>query len=200
MKPGQIRSRIAACMVRDITAILCAVLMLPGTADLWAMQPQQAQPAQTPPQNQQPAASSAPAAKISNDQLDSLVAPVALYPDPLLGQMLVACTYPLEIVQLHQWLEQNKKLKDKALTDAVMKKGWDPSVQAMAVFPDVVKQMATNIAWTDDLGNAFLAQQNDVMDAVQRMRTKAQQNGQLKSTDQMTVQTQTAGSQSVIVI
>ena len=123
-------------MVRDITAFLCAVLMLSGSADLWAMQPQPTQQAQ--PQ-QQPTGSSAPAAKISNDQLDSLVAPIALYPDQLLGQILVACTYPLEIVQLQQWLEQNKKLKDKALTDAVMKKGWDPSVQAMAVFPDVGK-------------------------------------------------------------
>ena len=126
MKPGQIRSRISACMVRDITAILCAVLMLPGSADLWAMQ-QPAQPAQQQAQpQQQPAGSSAPAAKISNDQLDSLVAPIALYPDQLLGQILVACTYPLEIVQLQQWLEQNKKLKDKALTDAVIEKRLGP--------------------------------------------------------------------------
>src|SRR6476661_1942 len=202
MKPGQTRSRISACMVRNITATLCAVLMLLGNADLWAMQQQQTQPAQqqTQPQTQQPAGPSAPAAKISNDQLDSLVAPIALYPDPLLGQMLVASTYPLEIVQLHQWLEQNKKLKDKALADAVMKKGWDPSVQAMAVFPDVVKQMATNIAWTDDLGNAFLAQQKDVMDAVQRMRSKAVEKGALKTTEQQKVETKVVEEKTVIVV
>lgn len=201
MKPGQTRSRISACMVRNITATLCAVLMLPGNADLWAMQQQPAQPAQQPqPQTQQPTGSSTPGAKISNDQLDSLVAPIALYPDPLLGQMLVASTYPLEIVQLYQWLEQNKKLKDKALADAVMKKGWDASVQAMAVFPDVVKQMATNIAWTDDLGNAFLAQQNDVMDAVQRMRNKAVQKGALKTTEQQTVETKVVEEKTVVVV
>jgi len=185
-------------MVRNITATLCAALMLPGNADLWAMQQQQTQPAQ--PQTQQPTGSSTAGARISNEQLDSLVAPIALYPDPLLGQMLVASTYPLEIVQLQQWLEQNKNLKDKALADAVMKKGWDASVQAMAVFPDVVKQMATNIAWTDDLGNAFLAQQTDVMDAVQRMRTKAVQKGALKTTEQQTVETKVVEEKTVVVV
>jgi hypothetical protein len=201
MKPGQIRSGILVCMVRNMTAILCALLTLPGNAGLWAMQQQPSQPAQQKVQSQQqPTGSSTPAAKISNEQLDSLVAPIALYPDPLLGQMLVASTYPLEIVQLHQWLEQNKKLKDKALADAVMKKGWDPSVQAMAVFPDVVKQMATNIAWTDDLGNAFLAQQNDVMDAVQRMRSKAVEKGALKTTEQQTVETKVVEQKTVVVV
>jgi len=202
MKPGQIRSRILACMVRNITAILCAVLMLPGNADLWAMQQKPSQPAQqkVQSQQQQPTGSSTPAAKISNDQLDSLVAPIALYPDQLLGQILVACTYPLEIVQLQQWLEQNKKLKEKALADAVMKKGWDPSVQAMAVFPDVVSQMAKNIAWTDDLGNAFLAQQKDVLDAVQRMRSKAVEKGALKTTEQQTVETKVVEQKTVVVV
>jgi uncharacterized protein DUF3300 len=198
MKPGEIRSRISACMVRDITAVLCAALMLPGNVGLWAMQQQQTQPAKQ--QAQQPTGSATPAAKISNQQLDSMVAPIALYPDPLLGQILVASTYPLEIVQLHQWLEQNKKLKDKALADAVMKKGWDPSVQAMAVFPDVVKQMATSIAWTDDLGNAFLAQESDVMDAVQRMRSKAVEKGALKTTEQQKVETKVVEQKTVVVV
>src|SRR4051812_6368084 len=75
--------------------------------------------------------------KISADQLDSVVAPIALYPDPLLSQTLVASTYPLEVVQLQQWLEKNKELKDKALADAVSKQPWDPSIQAMAALPDV---------------------------------------------------------------
>ncbi len=74
--------------------------------------------------------------KLSNDQLDSLVAPIALYPDPLLSQTLVASTYPLEIIQLQQWLEKNKGLKDQALTDAVKKQDWDPSIQAMAALPE----------------------------------------------------------------
>ena len=123
------------------------------------------------PPRRRPAAEAEP--KLPPEQLDSLVAPIALYPDPLLAQVLVASTYPLEIVQLQQWLEKNKDLKDKALTDAVAKQPWDPSIQAMAGLPDVVKRLADDIQWTTDLGNAFLAQQSDVMDAVQRMRKKA---------------------------
>ena len=117
------------------------------------------------------------APKLPAEQLDSLVAPIALYPDPLLAQTLAASTYPLEIIQLQQWLDQNKNLKDKALADAVAKQPWDPSVQALAGTRDVVQRLAGNIQWTDDLGNAFLAQQSDVMDAVQRMRGKAESKG-----------------------
>ena len=138
--------------------------------------------------------------KIPADQLDSLVAPIALYPDPMLAQVLAASTYPLEIIQLEQWLQRNSTLKDKALADAVMKQPWDPSVQALAGLPDVVKRLANDIQWTADLGNAFLAQQSDVMDAVQRMRQKAQERGTLKSTDQAKVETQVIEKKEVIVI
>ena len=140
------------------------------------------------------------AAPIPPDQLDSLVAPIALYPDSLLAQTLAASTYPLEIVQLQQWLSKNPGLKDKALADAVAKQPWDPSVQAMAALPDVVKRLADDIQWTTDLGNAFLAQQSGVMDAVQRMRQKAQDKGTLKSSDQQKVENQAVESKSVIVI
>jgi hypothetical protein len=149
---------------------------------------------------QQDAPLERPAPKIPNDQLDSLVAPIALYPDPLLAQVLVASTYPLEIIRLQQWLPQHKALKDKALVEAVQKEDWDPSVQAMAALPDVVKQLAENIKWTTDLGNAFLAQQSDVMDAVQRMRMKANGAGNLKSTEQQKVETKTVESKTVVVI
>jgi hypothetical protein len=132
--------------------------------------------------------------------LDSLVAPIALYPDPLLAQVLAASTYPLEIIQLEQWLGKHKDLKDKALVDALKKEDWDPSVQAMAPLPDVVKQLAENVKWTTDLGNAFLAQQSDVMDAVQRMRTKAKNAGNLKSTEQQKVETKTIENKTVVVI
>src|SRR6201993_2877745 len=140
------------------------------------------------------------APKIPNDQLDSLVAPIALYPDPLLAQVLAASTYPLEIIQLHQWLAQHKDLKDKALEEAVMKQDWDPSVQGLAAMPDVVKRLADDVQWVTDLGNAFLAQQSDVMDAVQRMRAKAQTQGNLKSSEQMKVETKVVESKQVIVI
>ena len=140
------------------------------------------------------------APKIPNDQLDSLVAPIALYPDPLLSQTLVASTYPLELIQLQQWLSRNSNLKDKKLTEAVSKQPWDPSVQAMAALPEVVKRLADDIQWTTDLGNAFLAQQSDVMDAVQRMRKKAQGAGALKSNEQMNVETEVVESKTVIVV
>lgn len=145
-----------------------------------------------------PVQQSAP--KIPPDQLDSLVAPIALYPDPLLAQVLAASTYPLEIVQLQQWLSRNPNVKGKELEEAVAKQPWDPSVQSMAALPDVVKRLADDIQWTTDLGNAFLAQQSDVMDAVQRMRQKAQGNGNLKSTEQQKVETKVVENKSVIVV
>jgi hypothetical protein len=147
-----------------------------------------------------PASAQDAAAKIPPDQLDSVVAPIALYPDELLAQVLVASTYPLEIVQLQQWLLKNPGLKDQKLVDAVSKQPWDASIQAMAGLPDVVKRLADDIQWTTDLGNAFLAQQTDVMDAVQRMRQKAQGKGSLVSNEQQKVETRTVQSKQVIVI
>lgn len=174
--------------VRRLVAIICTTMLVPGNLSLLASP--LAQDAQT----------NDTAAKIPPDQLDSLVAPVALYPDPMLAQTLAASTYPLEIIQLQQWLEKNKNLKDKALADAVKKQDWDPSVQALAALPDVVKQLAENVKWTTDLGNAFLAQQDDVMAAVQRMRKKAQDAGNLKPSKEQKVETHTIENKQVIVI
>src|SRR5882672_823805 len=174
-------------VIRQIAALICAIAILPGDVNLLASQASQ------PPADEQ-------AASIPPEQLESLVAPIALYPDPLLSQTLVASTYPLEIIQLQQWLGKNKTLKDKALADAVQKEPWDASIQAMAALPDVVKQLAENIKWTTDLGNAFLAQQSDVMDAVQRMRKKAQEVGNLKSSEQQKVETKEVASKQVIII
>ncbi len=176
-------------VLRSLVIVLCNVLLL--QQDCLAMMPLSQAAA---------SASGGQAAKIPDDQLDSLVAPIALYPDPMLAQVLAASTYPLEIIQLQQWLAQNKTLKDKALADAVAKQPWDPSVQALAGLPDVVKRLADDIAWTTDLGNAFLAQQSDVMNAVQRMRKKAQDKGNLKTNEQQKVETQVVETKSVIVI
>jgi hypothetical protein len=187
MNVGILQAKLSFGHARAGMCLLCALLLLLGDLAAYSQSP----PQQETPQEQP---------KISNDQLDSLVAPIALYPDPLLAQVLVASTYPLEIIQLQQWLPQHKDLKDKALVEAVQKEDWDPSVQAMAALPDVVKQLAENIKWTTDLGNAFLAQQNDVMDAVQRMRLKAKGAGNLKSTEQQKVETKTVESKTVAVI
>ena len=172
--------------IRHVITVVCAVLLASGIAPAFALQAQQTSPAQN--------------VKIPADQLDSLVAPIALYPDPLLSQTLVASTYPLEIIQLQQWLLRNPGLKDQALVTAVEKQPWDPSVQAMAALPDVVKRLADDIQWTTDLGNAFLAQQSDVMDAIQRMRVKAQQKGTLASTPQAKVENEVIDNKSVVVI
>src|SRR5258708_17967268 len=131
---------------------------------------------------------------LPSGELDSLVAPIAGYPDQLLAQTLAASTYPLEIIQPQQWMDRNKNLQGKALADAVAKQPWDPSIQSLVEFPDVIQRMAGNVQWTTDLGNAFLAQQSDVMDAVQRMRAKAQGTGNLKTSAQSVVKTETVSS------
>ena len=184
------------------TAVICAALLSPGTLFVRGQAPTPAKPAEPAENSAVPAASptETPEAKIPMEQLEALVAPIALYPDPLLSQTLVASTYPLELVQLHQWLLKNKTLKDKALTEAVKKQPWDPSIQAMAALPDVVKWLAEDIQWTTDMGNAFLAQQDDVMDAVQLMRAKAKEKGTLKSDDKMAVENQTVDGKEIIII
>src|SRR6476646_8623259 len=170
------RSRYTKALSR-LTTLICAAVLLPGNSLLFAAYPQ---------------AAGDQAVKIPPEQLESLVAPIALYPDNLLSQTLVASTYPLEIIQLQQWLEKHPELgKDqKKLTEAVKKQQWDPSVQAMAPLPDVVKRLSDDIQWTTDLGNAFLAQQQDVMDSIQRMRGKAKGTGALASNQQQKVETQ----------
>ena len=192
MKRKGSQSRFSGERFRNVIAIVCAALL--SSISSVAL-------AQTPEAQSQVMTTTKEAPKIPNDQLDSLVAPIALYPDQLLSQTLVASTYPLEIIQLQQWLEKNKNLKDKALASAVQKQNWDPSIQAMAAFPDVVKRLADDIQWTTDLGNAFLAQESDVMDAVQSMRAKAQSKGTLKTSSQQKVESQTVeGGKQVIVV
>lgn len=175
---------------RSLIVLACTVALIPGDTVVWATP-------QAPPTTE--SSGKAPA-KIPADQLDSLVAPIALYPDPLLAQTLAASTYPLELIQLQQWLANHKGLKDKELADAVAKESWDPSVQALAALPDVANRLANDIQWTTDLGNAFLAQETDVMDAVQRMRKKAYDKGTLKTTEQQTVAARVVEKKDVIVI
>jgi len=134
------------------------------------------------------------------DQMDSLVAPIALYPDPLLAQVLAASTYPLEVVQVQRWLKSNSTLKGEELTKAAAKQPWDPSVQALVAFPSALKLLDDNIQWTTDLGNAFLDQQSDVMDAVQRMRKKAKDNGKLESTKEQKVEVKTVETKTIVEI
>ena len=163
--------------------------------------------AQEPPPGSQPANAeeqpgeiAPPAQPLNPQQLQDLVAPIALYPDTLLSQILVASTYPIEVVEAQQWLQQNRNLTGQALMDAARQQNWDPSIQALIPFPDVLGRLNQDIRWTTDLGNAFLAQQPDVMNAVQQLRAKAQANGKLQSTPQETVTTQNQNGQSAIDI
>ncbi len=134
------------------------------------------------------------------EELEQLVAPIALYPDALLAQILMASTYPLEIVSAARWVKANPQLQDQALEDALQTQTWDPSVKSLAAFPQVLTMMSDKLDWTQKLGDAFLAQQKDVMDAVQRLRTKAQAQGHLQTTpEQKVIVEQPAGSQTTIV-
>ena len=125
-------------------------------------------------------------------ELDQLVAPIALYPDPLLSEVLIASTYPLEVVQADRWAKSNSSLKGEALTAALAKQGWDDSVKALAQVPNVLTMMADQLDWTQKLGDAVLAQQPDLMDAIQRLRGRAQANGKLQSTKELTVTVKSA--------
>src|SRR5580704_6540800 len=136
MMKKTVSSKLLGKIAKNAVAVLCSLLLL-QVCDAVQTQDQAAASGQQEP-----------AAKIPADQLDSLVAPIALYPDPMLAQVLAASTYPLEIVQLQQWLEKNKTLKDKALADAVANQPWDPSVQGLAEMPDLVKRLASDVQWT----------------------------------------------------
>ncbi|MGA9534434.1 MAG: DUF3300 domain-containing protein [Desulfobacterales bacterium] len=121
------------------------------------------------------------------EELDQLLAPIALYPDSLLAQILMASTYPLEVVQAGRWIKANQTLKGDALSAALEKENWDPSVKSLVNFPQVLDLMNEKLDWTQKLGDAFLAQQKDVMDTVQRLREKAEAQGNLKSSEQQKV-------------
>jgi hypothetical protein len=157
-------------------------------------------PPPPPPADQGASPSQPPAPPLNANQIQDLVAPVALYPDNLLSEILAASTYPIEVVEAQQWLQQHPNWHGKKLMDEAKKQNWDPSVQALVAFPDVLARLNQDIHWTTDLGNAFLAQQADVMQAVQVLRMKAQANGKLQTTPQETVATETQNGQSAITI
>ena len=123
----------------------------------------------------------------SQEQLDQLLAPVALYPDSLLTQILMASTYPLEVVKATNWVKQNKDLKGDALAAALERQDWDPSVKSLVNFPQVLQMMNDKIDWTQKIGDAFLAQEKDVMESVQKLRAKASAEGNLKATKEQKV-------------
>jgi hypothetical protein len=158
--------------------LVVAVAMLPGARAQTAAEP----------------------APFSKEELEQLVAPIALYPDPLIAQILMASTYPLEIVSAARWVKANPNVKDKALEDAMQKQPWDPAVKSLTAFPQVLAMMNEKLDMTQKLGDAFLGQQKEVLDAVQRLRAKAQAAGNLKSSKEQTVSSAQEGGTTVIKI
>ena len=148
----------------------------------------------------QPAAPAPSQQLLKPEELDALLAPIALYPDTLLSLILMASTYPLEVVQAERWASQNASLKDDQLKAAMDKQPWDESVRSLVATPSVLSMMSTKLDWTQRLGDAVLAQEADVMDAVQRLRAKAQANKKLPSTKQQTVTVSQVQQRQVISI
>ena len=143
--------------------------------------------AQLPPPGaaQQPPQPAAP--QLGQAELEKLVAPIALYPDDLVAQILTASTYPIEVVQASRWVSAHPNVHGNALQDAMQQEQWDPSVKGLTAVPQVLAMMNDKLDWTQQLGEAFLAQPNDVSNAVQQLRAKAQANGNLKSSDRIRV-------------
>ena len=145
-----------------------------------------------PASGESPAAAAAPAQapQLTPEELNQLVAPIALYPDELVAQVLAASTYPTEIVEAHRWIQEHPELKGEALAQSTDEQSWDPSVKALAQFPSVLAMMDKNLSWTSALGEAYVHEPQGVMGAVQVMRSRAQQAGNLKSNEQENVTTQ----------
>jgi hypothetical protein len=147
-----------------------------------------------------PAPAAANSAPLSQQDLDQLLAPIALYPDALIAQILMAATYPLEVVEAARWAKANPSMKEKALEDAMQQQAWDPSVKSLTAVPQVLEHMNSKLDWTQKLGDAFLADQKAVLATVQSLRGKAQSAGNLKSTPEQTVKTETVDNKTVYVI
>ena len=171
---------------RVFTAVVSAALVLPALPpSAWA---QSTSTSQTAGQ------------QLSEAELAALVAPIALYPDPLVAQVLMAATYPLEVAEAYNWLKSNASLKGSALDKALQDQTWDASVKSLVSFPSVLDMMGSQLSWTQKLGNAVLAQQKDVMSAIQNLRKKAKAAGHLASTEQQTVTTEGSGNNTTVVI
>ena len=174
-----------------VSLLSLALLFTTWPQNLPAYQQDQQEPAQAtqqaPPQNGQ---AQTPYVTQTPEQIQQLVAPIALYPDSLVAQVLAAATFPEQVVEADRWVQAHPDLKGDALAQAVDQQPWDPSVKALTAFPSVLGNMDKNLSWTSSLGDAYYNQQQDVMDAVQEMRRRAQQAGNLKSTPQQTVSTQ----------
>src|SRR5258707_22180 len=185
-------------MLRSRRLLLALAIMAATSFGVAAQQ----QPTTAPPPAAPPAATATQPDQdlLKPEQLEALVAPIALYPDALLANMLAAATYPLEVVEADRWIKEKKSLKGDALKAEVDKKSWDDSIKALTATPSVLDMMSDKLDWTKSLGDAMLAQQADLMDAIQRLREKARANNKLSSSKQQKVTVKQQESKQVIVI
>jgi len=161
--------RAATLIIRGLAWMIIALLFIPSGISAQDFE----QPEQTD--------------RFRKEELDQMLAPIALYPDSLIAQILMASTYPLEIVQAERWVEQNKTLTGDSLDDALKEKSWDPSIKSLCHFPDVLFSMSDKLDQTSKLGDAFLSQNDDVMATIQQLRRKAETQGNLKTTKEQKV-------------
>jgi hypothetical protein len=175
-------------LVKQILVVLlcCLLVQFTAQAEYYGTSGQSSDQSNGQSNGQPPA----PAAKQSAQELQQLVAPIALYPDALVAQILAASTYPTQIVEAERWMQRNSKLKGEELAKQVDKQDWDPSVKAMAQFPSVLENMDKNLSWTSSLGEAYVSQPEDVTNAVQTLREEARKSGHLDSNEQEKVTTQ----------
>src|SRR6202162_2611555 len=192
-----VRTKLSKIMIVWVAISAMALSLGMASVQAAAMQDQDQDQQGPPPDEGQPQDQAPPpsperaqSAHLSPDQLQQLVAPIALYPDALVAQVLAASAYPTQIVEAQRFVQQNPNLKGKELGDAVNQQDWDPSVKALVQFPSVLANMDKDLSWTSELGDANYNQQADVMDAIQYMRHKAEEAGHLQSTPQQTVTTQ----------
>lgn len=158
--------------------------------------------AQAPIAGQKDTASAALPEKpaFKQEELDQMLAPIALYPDSLIAQIFMASTYPLEVVEAERWVKKNKDLNGNSLTAALEKEDWDPSVKSLVNFPQVLIMMSEQLEWTQNLGDASLTQQKQVMDTVQKLRAKAKAAGNLEtSKEQLVIVTEQAQTQVIVI-
>src|SRR5258705_12033079 len=192
---GNMRRRIQNIAARSVPVTLAILLAAPPLPRAQQAQPAQQRAPQTqqaaPAPAQQPAAAAQPGDNdvqpFKPEELEAIVAPIALYPDPLVAQVLMAATYPLEVIQAARLMKSKPNLKDQALNDELKKYEWDDSVKSLCSFPQTLDLLNEKIDWMQKLGDAFLGQRKDTMDAIQRLRAKAQAQGNLKTNEQQKV-------------
>ena len=178
-------------LVRVVALLLLPIVVAAQTTPAPAPPTTKPEPIQSPAK---PASGT-----FTKEQLEQLLAPIALYPDSLLSQVLMAATYPVDVAEAAKWSKANKDMKGDAAVQAVQNQSWDPAVQSLAAFPQVLQAMGDQPDWVQNLGDAFLASSKDVLDAVQRLRARAQQAGNLKTNEQQKVIVEEAAPQQTVI-